>query len=109
MPQPGIDGAQISETGLLGVFLVTGVTVDPPNIGAVASGTLTVSLPNVAVGDIVLGIPPNATFTAGLAVQTCEVTANNTVTIRITNASAGAIDGAALAWSFLVFKRTQRA
>lgn len=75
--------------------------VDPANILAVASGNVDVAVPGVKPGDIVIGIPPD-TLTAGLAPQGCTVPAADTVRVRLTNASAGGIDGASLNWTFLI-------
>lgn len=79
------------------------VAVDPANATAVTAVDTDVTVPGVKVGDLVIAIPP-ATLEAGLAPQTATVTAANTVRVRITNASAGAINGASLTWTFLVFR-----
>ena len=88
-----------------GVYLISGVTVDIANLTAVASADLSVSLPGVRTNDIVIAVPP-ATLEAGVAVQTVNVTAADTVSLRATNASAGAINPASSAlWQFIVFRR----
>ena len=102
----GLLGLGLAEGGFrIGVAHRVSVAVDPASIGAVASGDTLVTIPGVQVGDLVIGIPP-VTMTAGLALQTCVVTAPNVVTVRLTNASAGAIDGASLLWTFLIFDLT---
>ncbi len=102
---PDLVGAELRDKGeAFGIFVRT-ASVDPGNAGAVASVDTVVTIPGVAVGDLVIGIPP-VTMTAGLAPQTCIVTGANAVTVRLTNASAGAIDGAALVWTFIIFDRT---
>jgi hypothetical protein len=79
------------------------VAVDPPNIGAVASANVDVAVLGVKPGDIVIATPPD-TLTAGLAPQTATVPSADTVRLRITNASAGAIDGASLNWTLTIIK-----
>lgn len=76
--------------------------VDPANIGAVGAGNTDVAVPGVKPGDVVVAIPPD-TLTAGLALQGCTVPAADIVRVRLTNASAGAIDGASLNWTFVIF------
>ncbi len=102
---PDLIGAELSSKGdVIGIFIRT-ASVDPALIGAVASGSTAVTIPGVAVGDLVIGIPPD-TMTAGLAPQACNVSGANTVQVRLTNASAAGIDGVALVWTFIIFDRT---
>ncbi len=101
---PDLVGAELRDKGeAFGIFVRT-ASVDPALIGAVASGDTVVAVPGVAAGDLVIGIPP-VTLTAGLAPQTC-IAGANTVTVRLTNASAAGIDGVALVWTFIIFDRT---
>ena len=102
-----LDGAVLRDAGAaFGIGFLT-ASIDPPSIGAVASADVVVTLPGIAVGDTVIPIPP-ATLTAGLAPQGFVVTGANAGNLRLTNASAGAIDGAALVWTFLIIDRTAR-
>jgi len=82
-------------------FVVRGVAVDPPNIGAVAAANVDVAVPGVKAGDFVDAQPPD-TLEAGLALQGATVPADGTIRVRITNASAGAIDGASRLWNFVI-------
>lgn len=59
------------------------------SIGSVANGTTTVSVPGAAAGDIATASPTNA-LTAGLGIY-AYVSAANTVTVVVTNSSAGSI------------------
>lgn len=84
------------------IFSAT-AAVDPASAGAVGSVDTDVTVNGVVVGDVVLAIPP-ASLTAGLAPQGATVPSANTVRLRLTNASAGAIDGASLTWTFVVIR-----
>lgn len=98
-------GLGLAEGGTVLGIAVRTVLVDPASIGAVASGDTIVTIPGVAVGDLVIAIPP-VNLTAGLAPQAAVVTGANSVTIRLTNASAGAVDGASLLWTLIIFDLT---
>jgi hypothetical protein len=78
------------------------VSVDPPSIAATTSATFTVTLTCAATDKIIL-IPPS-TIEAGLIFQGANITAANTVTIRMYNYTAAAIDGAALTWTYILFE-----
>lgn len=79
------------------------VSVDPPSINATSKGTVAVTIAGVAPGDRVFLTPPD-TMEAGLIYLGADVTAANTVTIALYNATASAIDGAARPWDYLVIK-----
>jgi hypothetical protein len=79
------------------------VSVDPPNIGANTSTTFTVTITNVQTGDLVFLTPPS-TLEGALVFQGANVTAANTVTIRMRNVTAGAVDGLARTWSYMVIR-----
>lgn len=76
------------------------VTVDPPNITAVASANVDVTVTGAKAGDMFIATPPT-TLEAGLVLQSATCPSNDTLRLRITNASAGAIDGASLTWTVL--------
>lgn len=65
-------------------------TLDTANLIAGATTTDTVTIPGVALGDIVLGVS-TAVSLAGLQ-RTAYVSAANTVTIVTQNPTAGAVD-----------------
>lgn len=67
------------------------VAIDLPSIAAGASGVGTGTIVGVRAGDIVQVQPPD-TINAGLVFQGAAVTAVDTVTVRVRNESAAAID-----------------
>jgi hypothetical protein len=77
-------------------------TLDFASIAAGADDELTVTVPDAAIGDPVIVAPP-ATLEAGLAV-TAFVSAADTVTIRLVNATASPIDPASGAWTVAIIK-----
>jgi hypothetical protein len=79
------------------------VSVDPPNIDPDASTTFTVTLTGVQTTDLVSLTPPS-TLEGALIFQGANVTAANTVTIRMRNVTGVAVDGAALQWSYMVIR-----
>jgi hypothetical protein len=85
-----------------GFFKVGPVSVNPASIGAVASGDTAVTVQGVQTDMDVVALPPTD-LDAGLALQAAWVSAQNQITVRLTNASAGAVDGAAKNWYFLIF------
>jgi hypothetical protein len=71
------------------------------DLGSQAPSTTTdntVTVPGLLAGDDIVGIVPPA----GLAVSHARVTAADTVSLRMANATAGAIDPAALTYRFIV-------
>jgi hypothetical protein len=78
------------------------VSIDPPSIAAGAVADVAVTVTGAVVGDSVVVNPPTAGLTAGLLVCQARVSAANTVTVRLHNASAGVIDEAAANWAVLV-------
>jgi hypothetical protein len=80
-------------------------SVAPASIGATSSLETAVTLRDVAPGDIVVvGVP--ASLETGLVFSGVRVSAADTVQLRLTNVTAGAIAGAARTWEFLIFKLT---
>lgn len=72
-------------------------TVDPASISAASAANTAVTVTGIAAGDVVTPIPP-ATLEA-IAVQSA-ISSTNTVTLRLVNDSAGAIDPASATWTF---------
>ncbi|MER5420336.1 hypothetical protein [Streptosporangium roseum] len=83
------------------VRLTATATIDFASIAAGAVGTDTVTVTGAATGDFVLVAPPG-NLNAGLVVFGF-VSAANTVTIRVLNGTAGAIDPASASWKVTVF------
>lgn len=75
-------------------------TLDFASIAAGAVGTLTATVTGAATGDFAIAAPPG-NLNAGLVVF-AFVSAANTVTIRIINGTAGAIDPASATWGIAV-------
>lgn len=74
-------------------------TVDPASIATGVAANTAVAITGVAVDDVVQAVPPAAL--EALAVQSARAGAN-TVTLRLVNATAGAVDAASATWQFYV-------
>jgi hypothetical protein len=85
-------------------MLVATATLDFASIAAGAVGTLTATVTGAATGDFAMVAPPG-NLTAGL-VPSAFVSSANTVTIRIINGTAGAIDPASATWGIAVIPAT---
>lgn len=81
-------------------MLTTTAVLDFASIAAGAVGTLTATVTGAATGDFAIAAPPG-NLTAGL-VHSAFVSAANTVTIRIVNGTAGALDPASATWGVAV-------
>ena len=78
------------------------MALDFPSIGAASQANLTASVPGAAVGDVVdLGLP--AAPAAGITWD-AFVSAADTVTVRATNVTAGAVDPASAVYRLMVNK-----
>ena len=78
------------------------VAVNPPSIAAGATANVDVATPDVHRGHAVVAIPPD-TLEAGLVFKGCNVVADGSLRFTLSNPTAGAVDGAALDWTVLVF------
>lgn len=83
-------------------MLRANATLDFPNITAGNSADLTVTVPGAQVTDDVAVFHTAAPATA-LAIR-AWVSADDTVTVRATNGTAGAIDQASTIYRLIVFK-----
>ena len=99
-PQPGAFGG-VSFAGILTAV----ATLDFPNTNAQLSSDLTITVPGAALGDVVVLGVPNASVNAN-ACYTAFVSAANTVSVRLNNFSAGAINPASGSFRVTVFKFT---
>jgi hypothetical protein len=100
------------------LFFVTNAgSVDLANHTAVSSVNTAVSVksddledlyPLNPTQDVVVGVHLPMTISAGIAVQAATVTNANTITIRTTNPSAGAIDPPAIAANAIKFLIARR-
>ena len=75
-------------------------SVNPASIAAGAQGTVAVTVTGAKVGDM-LFVNAEA-LEADLVPAGAKVTATDTVTVYINNPGAGAVDGAAKTWSYLL-------
>lgn len=97
----GNDGTAVT-VKVMAAGLAAAASLDFGSIAAAASAELTIAVAGAAVGDsVALALP--AAPTAGLVFQ-AFVSAANTVTLRATNITAGAIDPAAASYGVTVFK-----
>lgn len=90
---------------LQGVFNELWLVTETVNFGNAATGSGTfasvdVTVPNVAIGDIVMGVSMGVDTVDGVVAG--AVTAANTVTLTLLNNSAGAIDLASTTCKFVV-------
>jgi hypothetical protein len=83
------------------VILTASASLNFPSIATLSSATLTITVEGANKGDVVTATPP--TLAAGLTYE-AYVSAANTVTVRITNVTAAAIDPAAASWTVKVIK-----
>jgi hypothetical protein len=79
------------------------VSVNPPNIVANTSTAFTVTITGVQTGDLVFLTPPSG-IEDGLVFQGANVTAANTVTIKMRNVTGTDIDGDPRTWSYMVIR-----
>lgn len=92
--------------GLFSDMWLVSATLDPASTAAEGSQTDTITVPGVALGDIVLGFSLGVTINANLVVQ-AFVSAANTVTLMYTNnnvAAGAAIDVASSTVRLLVVR-----
>lgn len=83
-----VDRAQFQ--GLFNQMFIVKTTYDAASLATGAGRSDTITVNGVALGDIVLGISLGVS-TAGLTI-TGNVTAANTVTLRLDNLTGGAVD-----------------
>lgn len=77
---------------------------DPASIAAGAVGTVTLAVTGAAVGDTVMAHPRD--LANGLVVESYSVSAADTVTARLFNPTAAAVDDVAQTWEYVLFKNT---
>lgn len=91
-----------SSVGLTQVMKGT-IAVDPSSLLTLTSVDMSVTITGAATGDVVIMNPP-ATLEATLSFAGAYVSAANTVKVRITNHSAGTVDGASLTWTYAILR-----
>jgi hypothetical protein len=88
-------------TDFHGVFVVP-VTFDSASLATLTARDEAITVPGVLSTDYCVAAVPPAAWNAGMHVQGARVTANNTVTARIYNSTAGSLDPASAAWLFII-------
>jgi hypothetical protein len=79
-------------------------TVDPSSVAAGAEDTGTLTVPGVAIGDMVIGYAPGVNQTVDADINVF-VSAANTLTIRLSNLNAAAaLDLASSTWKIKVVR-----
>lgn len=82
------------------LWLRANAAVDPVSALTDTTQNLAVTVTGVSATDYIYPHPP--AMVQGVIFQGAAVPTLNTVTVGITNASAGTVDGASLTWAFLV-------
>jgi hypothetical protein len=93
----GSDGSTISK-------ILTGTAAF--TVGALAAGAQgddTITITGLRDGDFVAVTPPNAAYEDGLTFS-CYVSANDTLTVCLSNTSSGSLTGSTANWRYLVIK-----
>ncbi len=84
-----------------GVFY-TDVTYDAADLAAGTAVDAAVTVPGILSTDVIVAVVPPAAYNGGLSVQSARVASANTVTVRIFNSTAGALNAASGTWRFVV-------
>lgn len=79
-------------------------TYDPASLASGASRDDTITVTGVAATDVCVGYQSAAALTAAIVPVEARVSAVNTITVRLTNPSAGAVDAASGTWTFYTVK-----
>lgn len=77
-------------------------TFDPASLAGTTSRDDAITFTGVLATDLVLAVIPPAAVLASVVVQNCRVTGTDTVTARLTNPSAGAVDVLTGTWTAYV-------
>jgi hypothetical protein len=77
-------------------------TFDPASLASVTSRNDAITVTGVAATDVCVRVDPPPAVAASVVVQEAVVTGTNTVTVRLTNPSAGAVDVASGTWTFYI-------
>jgi len=96
----------VSGIGLSDVeIIVRQASVPMVNTADAADGTLSVAVPDVEIGDLVL---PVANVDGQGHIVGCVASGNNTIDFSWHNASGGAVNIATQTWNFIIFKTGAR-
>ena len=93
-----------SHLGESGATILDGiVAIDPPSIAAGAVGTATATITNLLTTHRIIVMCQDAAFENGLVAIAAYCAVADTLSIRISNWTAGAIDGASRNWAYIAF------
>lgn len=102
-----VDGLFVGQDGVSIAGIRRGtVSINPASIATLTKGATIFTLTGARAGDMVLMIPP-ATLEDDLIPSGAIVTADDTVTVYLYNPTLGAVDGAALTWTYVWFDLTE--
>ena len=83
-------------------IIVRTATIDPPSMATTVDGIVaSFALPDVAIGDKVLAIPPYDTVNI---IYQCTPVSNGVADMNFYNAGTGTTDLASATWTFLIIK-----
>ena len=82
------------------------VTINPASLAAGAVANETVTVTGLATTDVVAVRPP-VTIEAGIHVLSSDVSAANTLRVRVFNSTAGTVDPASASWTYVVQGRKE--
>ena len=94
-----VGGVQIGTTSEVRGIKYDSAAIDFASVAAGETGSGTITVTGAAAGDIVVVNPP--ALTTGLGFAGAKVTAANTVTVYVVNASADAIDEGSATFTYL--------
>lgn len=80
-------------------------TVNPASLATGTSNDTAVTVTGVLTTDYVQAIPP-AALEAGINLSHAWANAADSITVRVSNVSAGTVDAASATWTFMVWRRT---
>ena len=94
-----VGGVQIGTTSEVRGIKYDSAAIDFASVAAGETGSGTITVTGAAAGDIVVVNPP--ALTTGLGFAGAKVTAANTVTVYVVNASADTIDEGSATFTYL--------
>ena len=97
----------VSGIGLSDVeIVVRTATIDPPSMATTVDGLVAdVNVPDVAIGDAILAVPPYDTVNI---IYQATAVSNNTLDVNFYNAGTGTTNLASGVWTFIIIKTGAR-
>jgi hypothetical protein len=90
----------IARGNIVKMFAVS-VTWDPAAVATITTAEQTVTVPGVQLGDIVVTWNKPTNTTGAMPVN-CRVSAANTIAVSFVNPTAGSVNPASEAWTFVI-------